>query len=130
GGGGGRRRSGGAWGLGGYGGEGVKRVGEALGGEGGGLEIGLAEHIGVDRVLGDHGGVARLAADQRNLPEEVARPQTRNLAISADDFDLAVGNQEELLSGIALADDRLAGGVVTFRHLFRDIGELARSQCL
>src|SRR5205807_243460 len=56
--------------------------------------------------------------------------QTRNLAISADDFDLAVGNQEELLCGIAFADDRLAGSVVTFRHLFRHIGELARSQCL
>jgi hypothetical protein len=51
----------------------VKLVAEALAGGERGLEIGLAEYISVDRVLGDHGGVARLAADQRNLAEEIAR---------------------------------------------------------
>ena len=105
----------------------VKLVTEALAGGERGLEIGLAEHISVDRVSGDDGSVARFAADQRYLAEEIARPQKRYLLISADHFDLTIGYQKELLSEIALADDRLSGVVVTFRHLFRDIGELARS---
>ena len=48
----------------------VKLVTEALAGGERGLEIGLAEHISVDRVSGDDGGVARVAADQRYLAEE------------------------------------------------------------
>ena len=108
----------------------VELVSEALAGGERGLEIAFAEHISVRRLWGNDSGIARLAADERNLAKEIARPQTRNLAISANDFDLAIENQEELVSGIALADDRFSGGVVTFRHLFRDVGKLARGQCL
>src|SRR5947199_6931430 len=49
----------------------IELVAEALAGGERGLEIALAEHIGVDLALRDDGGVARLAADQRNLAEEI-----------------------------------------------------------
>src|SRR5215831_5032617 len=108
----------------------VELVAKALAGGERGFEISLAEHIGVDLAFGDNSGVARLAADQRNLAKEIARPQARDLVIGADHLDFAVGNQEELLPGVAFADDRLAAGVVTLCHFFRDVGQLARRQSL
>src|SRR5438034_10983962 len=108
----------------------VELVAEALAGGERGLEIGLAQYIGVDLALGDDGGVARLAADQRNLAKKVARPHARNLAVGADHLDLTVRDQEELLSELTLANDRLAGGEMALRHVFRDIRELPRRQCL
>src|SRR5215471_10307113 len=92
----------------------VELVAKALAGGERSFEISLAEHIGVDLAFGDNSGVARLAADQRDLAEEIARPQARDLVIGADHLDLSVGNQEEFLPGIALADDRLAHGIMTF----------------
>ena len=62
----------------------MELVAEASAGGERSLEIGLAEHIGVDFAFGDDGGVARLAADQRNLAEEIARPQPRHLVVGTD----------------------------------------------
>src|SRR5690242_10079012 len=74
------------------------------------LEIGLAEHIGIDFALGDDGGIARLAADQRNLAEEIARPQPRHLVIGTDHLDLSIRDHEELLPRFPFTNDRLARG--------------------
>ena len=45
-----------------------------------GAEIVFAEHIGFERVGRDHGGVARVAAQQRQLAEEIAGAEPRDLA--------------------------------------------------
>ena len=50
----------------------VELVAEALAGGERGLKIGFAEHISLDLAEGDDSGVARLAADQRDLAEESA----------------------------------------------------------
>ena len=108
----------------------VKLVAEALAGRDGGLEIGFAEYIGVDLGDGDDGGVAGLAADQRNFAEEIAGSEASDLVVGADHLDLAFGNQHELLAGVALANDDFTGGVMALRHFFRDVGELSRRQGL
>src|SRR6266404_9399892 len=96
----------------------VELVAEALAGSDRGLEIGFAEHIGVDPGDGDDGSIASLAADQRDFAEEIARPQARDLVLGADHVDLAFGNQKEFLTYLALADDGFAGGVMALRHPF------------
>src|SRR6185436_20764933 len=106
----------------------VELVAEALAGGEGGLKIVLSQDVSVDTVDRHHGGIARLAADQRDLAEEIAETKPCNLAVGAVHLDLAIGYEEELRAGLALANDCLAGGVVTFRHLFCDIGQLPRGQ--
>src|SRR5215471_15082956 len=108
----------------------IELVAEALAGRERGLEVGLAEHVSVHFGLGNDRGVARLAADQRDLAEEIPRPEPRYFVIGADYFDLAVRDKEELFSGLPLADDRLSRGVVALLHVFGDIGELPRRQIL
>src|SRR5882724_4259566 len=83
----------------------VELVPEGLAGGERGLEILLSEHIGVDLPYGHDCGVARLAADQRHLAEEIAGREARNRVVGAVYLDLAFGHQEELLTGLALADN-------------------------
>src|SRR5215472_12726244 len=104
----------------------IELVAEALARRECGLEIGLAEHVSIHLTLGDDGGIARFAADQRNLAEEIPRPEPRDFVVGPDHLDLAVRNKEELFPGLPLADDRLARGVVALLHVFGDIGELPR----
>src|SRR5271155_5980933 len=95
----------------------MELVAEASAGGERGLEIGLAERIGVDFAFGDDGGVARLAADQRNLAEEIARPQPRHLVIGTDHLDLAIRDHEKLFSRLPLSNDRLAGSEMAFLYV-------------
>src|SRR5260370_28352354 len=99
----------------------IELVAEALAGRERGLEIGLSERIRVDIALGDDGGIAWLAADQRNLAEKIARSQPRYLVIGTDHLDFAIQDQEELLPGLPLAHDRLPGGEMALLPLLRDI---------
>src|SRR5438270_13437827 len=108
----------------------MELVAEAAAGGQRGLEIGLAEHIGIDFALGDDGSIARLAADQRNLAEEIARPQPRHLVIGTDHVDLAVRDHEKLIPRLPLANDGLAGSEMAFLDVLRDIAELLRGQRL
>src|SRR5437870_1586867 len=108
----------------------VELVAEGLAGGERGLEIILSQHIGVDLLDGHDCGVARLAADQRYLAEEIAGPETRDLPVGAVYLDLTFGHQEELLTGLALADNGVARGEMALGLLFRDVRELARRQGL
>ena len=38
------------------------------------LKVGLAKHESIERLGREHGGVARLAADQRYLAKEITTP--------------------------------------------------------
>src|SRR5260370_28531265 len=87
----------------------IELVAEALAGRERGLEIGLSERIRVDIALGDDGGIAWLAADQRNLAEKIARSQPRYLVIGTDHLDFAIRHQEDLLPPPPLANDRFPG---------------------
>src|SRR5260370_7261781 len=102
----------------------IELVAEALAGRERGLEIGLSERIRVDIALGDDGGIAWLAADQRNLAEKIARSQPRYLVIGTDHLDFAIRDQEELLPGLPLPNDRFPGREMALLHMLRAIPHL------
>src|SRR5690242_11593663 len=60
-------------------------VAEARAGIDRGVELLLAQHISLDRRGGDHAGVARLAAHQRQFAEKLAGAEPGDLAVAALD---------------------------------------------
>src|SRR5207237_9653235 len=75
-------------------------------------EIVLAEDVGVDRPARGDRGVARVAAHQRQLAEEIAGAEPRDLVPGALDLDLALRDQEQFLTDLALANDHSAWHVL------------------
>ena len=60
-------------------------------------------------VVGDDAGVARRLVEQRELPEEAAGSEPGDLAAAAQDVDLALRDEEELVADVALVDDLGSG---------------------
>jgi len=58
----------------------------------------MAQHQEVGRSVGGRGRGPRAAVDQRDLAEEVARPEAGQLAAVALDHDMASQDDKELLS--------------------------------
>src|SRR5215469_2042231 len=90
------------------------------------VELILVDDIGVDRLGGDDGGVARLAGKQRGLAEEFRRAEPRHLVVLAQDRDLALRDQEQLIAGLALPDDHLARLVMAQRRGLGDARQIGR----
>jgi hypothetical protein len=93
-----------------------------------GAQILLFEDVGFQIVLGDDGGLARQAGEQRRLAEDLAGSEPRRLPPRAHDPGRAAGDQKELLAGLAGAQDGLAGGHAPARQPLRDLAQPARGQ--
>jgi len=66
---------------------------------------------------GDHSGGARKVLNERDLAEAFAPAERRHVLVAFGDAAAAIGDSVEAVAGLALADERRAGG-----RLHRDQG--------
>src|SRR5581483_4698733 len=76
------------------------------------LEVALREHERAQRRLRGRGDLPRLAEDERELADEVARADRRHALALLRHLDLAVDDREELAAQRALAGERPARGEI------------------
>src|SRR6266851_7181876 len=81
-------------------------------------EIAFAEDISLERIGGGHRRVARRAAHQSQLAEEVAGAEPGDFAAGALHADRSLGNQEQLVADLALPNDDFARHVMPLDHAF------------
>ena len=74
------------------------------------VELAVVEYEEVAVTVGDRGRGTRTAIDQGDLAEEVARPETSDSLIVALDDDMARGDDEELMTGLALTHQHVTVG--------------------